>query len=260
MATAHNPPNSNVSASFLQDSDGIEMRLSEAKQFTKSDSKRLGGISMTLQHENIILKASLDDNNEAATLNPEICEMLGQAPLRCLPMPIPRFFDELVSVLAEYVETHIIDYNQHAMIQAIRDDFARMQALDPVSGLVMDNFRLRKANIELAAGEQKFTFQAVLGEAPHQAVFTIRVPFQVSSAEPATENDFSTSIREFEKTTGGRDLVLEGGIVALVRCQAMAYHPLSAVYVPAFPGVTCTAPHVEIADTVAFYDYDNYLL
>lgn len=40
------------------------------------------------------------------------------------------------------------------------------------NSLVMDNFRLRKANIELAAGEQKFTFQAVLGEAPHQAVFS----------------------------------------------------------------------------------------
>ncbi|KAK8187854.1 hypothetical protein HDK77DRAFT_476212 [Phyllosticta capitalensis] len=134
MAAAHNSPNSNVSASFLQDSDDIEMRLSEAKQFTKSESKHLGGISMTLQHENTILKARLDDNNEAATLNPEICEMLGKAPLRCLPMPSPRFFDELVPVLAEYVETHDIDYNQHARFLAIWNDFARMQALEPVSG------------------------------------------------------------------------------------------------------------------------------
>lgn len=32
------------------------------------------------------------------------------------------------------------------------------------NSLVMDNFRLRKANIELAAGEQKVIFQAALGE------------------------------------------------------------------------------------------------
>lgn len=67
-------------------------------------------------------------------------------------------------------------------------------------------------------------------------------------------------VREFEKTTGGRDLVLEGGVVSVIGCQAMAYHPLSTVYIPAIIGVPYTAPHIKVADAVAFFDLDNYLL
>ncbi|KAK8242856.1 hypothetical protein IWZ00DRAFT_532273 [Phyllosticta capitalensis] len=250
---------------FQSDTSRIQSRLVDAKNFGKSESKRLTTFACQLQEENNMLQKNLEGQN--ATITVEVRNALQNVPLRCLPYPAARYFDDLMPVVADYIETYDIEHSNNPGYMSIWNDMARAQATENgllqcaqlVKDRAMDNYRLRKSNVSLSSSEEKVVFEAALGEPSHPATFVRHIPYEVSSTEETPVFNILTSIREFEEMSGGKDLVLEEGVLGVAGCEAMAYHPLSTVYVPSFPGVPCTTNHVKLADPVTFYDLDNYL-
>ncbi|KAK7539368.1 uncharacterized protein J3D65DRAFT_666099 [Phyllosticta citribraziliensis] len=227
LETVHGePPNADAFANasrvlptmtslFERDSSKMRGLLEDAKRFKRSESRRLSRIIQGLRSENATLQGNL---NNQETITAEVSNVLREVPVRCLPMPSPAYFDELMPLLAEFFETYDDDYRENSTYDSIWEDFARMQAAENgldrcaklTKDLAIENHGIRMKIIELAAGELKETLKAINGEAPHPTVFV--------------------------------------------------YHPYSAYYIPSFPGqgIPHSGGKLEVADSVAFFDLDEY--
>ncbi|KAK8152322.1 hypothetical protein BC567DRAFT_238695 [Phyllosticta citribraziliensis] len=220
---------------FERDSSKMRGLLEDAKRFKRSESRRLSRIIQGLRSENATLQGNL---NNQETITAEVSNVLREVPVRCLPMPSPAYFDELMPLLAEFFETYDDDYRENSTYDSIWEDFARMQAAENgldrcaklTKDLAIENHGIRMKIIELAAGELKETLKAINGEAPHPTVFgkssrsstprkltnsalkVRRVPCTVSSKQHEREGSDWEAIREFEKISGGKDLVLKDGL------------------------------------------------
>ncbi|KAK8159428.1 hypothetical protein IWX90DRAFT_300371 [Phyllosticta citrichinensis] len=272
-----------MTSPFERDASKMRGLLEDAKKFKRSESRRLSRIIQSLRSENTVLQGNLSSQ---ATITAEVSNVLHEVPVRRLPTPSPAYFDELMPLLADFVETHDDDYRGNPVYDSIWEDFARMQAAENgldrcaklTKDLAIENHGLRMRNIEFAAGELKETLKAINGEAPHPAVFgkscrsaflpkltnsalTVRrVPFTVSSNQHEWEGSDWEAIREFEKISGGEDLVLRDGLQTVPGSEGQVYHPYSAYYIPSFPGqgIPHSGGQLEVADPVAFFELDEY--
>lgn len=162
---------------FQSDTSRIQSRLVDAKNFGKSESKRLTTFACQLQEENNMLQKNLEGQN--ATITVEVRNALQNVPLRCLPYPAARYFDDLMPVVADYIETYDIEHSNNPGYMSIWNDMARAQATENgllqcaqlVKDRAMDNYRLRKSNVNLSSSEEKVVFEAALGEPSHPATF-----------------------------------------------------------------------------------------
>ncbi|KAK8223152.1 hypothetical protein HDK90DRAFT_113612 [Phyllosticta capitalensis] len=251
---------------FHSDTSTIQARLVDAKTFGKSETKRMTTLARHLQEDNKMLQENLEGHN--ATVTPSVRNALQHVPLRCVPFPAARYFDDLLPVVADYIETYDTDHRGNPSYIAIWNDMARLQATENglmscaalIKDLALANHKLRTSNIHLASSDEKTAFKAISGDCPHPDFFIQNVPYLVSSDTEVPPFDKLSSLHDFEKTTGGRDLVLDQGVVLVSPSHLLAWHPYSTVYVPAFigQGIPSTGYGLKLADPVAFYDPDLF--